>query len=99
MQRFAAGRSRHLSTEAGGRSKRNSLPNQSSLYGSIALAGISAIALAVYARDPLLTEAGREREERKKTKYIRLKDIKSHGADSEDGVWVSRGVSSLPRLL
>lgn len=64
------------------------------LYGSLALAAISAVALAIYARDPLLTEAGtRTNERKKKTKYIRLSDIKAHSADSQDGIWVSRGTS------
>lgn len=64
------------------------------VYGSLALAAISAIALAVYSKDPLLTEAGTRNDERKKnTKYFRLKDIKAHGAESRNGIWVSRGTS------
>lgn len=104
-QRSNAARSRlppsfHFSTASHRTSGSSSKDTRSSIYRSITLAGISAIALAVYARDPLLTEAGREREEKKKTKYIRLKDIKNHGADSPDGIWVSRGVSDIfPRFV
>lgn len=83
-------RSRCMSSQSHTGSRRSeSIP----LYGSVALAAISAIALAISARDPLLTEAGTRHEEKKQgTKYFRLKDIKAHGAESRDGVWVSRGI-------
>lgn len=85
-------RSCSLHTSHNSRARTSS--NGYSVYGSLALAAISAVALAVYARDPLLTEAGMRNDERKKkTKYFRLKDIKAHGADSQEGIWVSRGTS------
>ena len=92
------GRSREMQqfpfTSQSSSSNSNNGRKSSAVYGSVASATISAIALAIYARDPLLTEAGARNDERKKkTKYIRLKDIKAHGADSQDGIWVSRGTS------
>ena len=47
---------------------------------------------AVYAQ-PILADAP-ESQGKKAKRRIRLKEIKQHGADSKDGIWVSRGENS-----
>lgn len=62
------------------------------LWFGIFVVSVFALGFSISARDPIWTEAGKAKSKEKK-RLIRLKDIKQHGADSHDGIWVSRGVS------
>jgi hypothetical protein len=86
-----------LSTHSSNRRSRSSKTSATYALGISGLS-IASILFAVYTGDPLRTDASKEPEQiegTSKSRKIRLKELKQHGADCPDGIWVSRGVSSV----